>query len=112
MKKIVLLIAISFFTNLSFSQSQSEMNEEAHNAFTLADKKMNEAYKLILQNLSSKAEKDLLIISQKAWVVYQEAHCKSIANAYEGGSMQSMIYNGCMENITNERINQLNQYNE
>lgn len=103
---------MSFITTLSFSQTQSEMNEEAFNAYTLADKKMYETYKLILANLSTKDEKDLLIASQKAWIVYKEAHCKSIAKGYEGGSMQPLIYNSCMEGITNERINQLNQYNE
>lgn len=103
---------MSFMTTLSFSQTQYEMNEEAINAYTLADKKMYATYQLILENLSTKVEKDLLIASQKAWIVYKEAHCKSIAKGYEGGSMQPMIYNGCMESITNERINQLNQYNE
>jgi uncharacterized protein YecT (DUF1311 family) len=112
MKKIVLFIAMSFITTLSFSQSQAEMNEEAFNAYSLADKKMYESYKQILANFSTKVEKDLLIASQKAWIIYKEAHCKSIANGYEGGSMQPLIYNSCMESITNERIIQLNQYNE
>ena len=112
MKKTVLFIALSFITTLSFSQNQTEMNEEAFNAYSLVDKNMSATYQLILANFSTKNEKDLLIASQKAWIVYKEAHCKSIANGYEGGSMQPMIYNSCMESITNERIIQLNQYNE
>ena len=112
MKKIALLITMSFITSLSFSQTQFEMNEESFIAYKLADKKMSVTYQLILANFSTKVEKDLLIASQKAWIVYKEAHCKSIANGYEGGSMQPLIYNSCMESITNERIIQLNQYNE
>jgi uncharacterized protein YecT (DUF1311 family) len=111
-KQYVLLIVINLLATVGFSQSQAEMNDEALNSYKLADQEMTTIYKSTMANLGTQAEKNLLLAAQRAWITYKEAHCEAIAHQYEGGSMQPLIYYGCLENLTNERIIQLEQYEE
>jgi uncharacterized protein YecT (DUF1311 family) len=110
--KTNLLIVFIFLTSFSYCQTQGEMNQEACDAHELADKTMAKIYFRLMDSRSSETEKNLLLTDQRAWIKYKEAHCKSIAYQFEGGSMQTMISCSCLENLTNDRIRQLNEYDE
>ena len=110
------IILISLFFLLSsivcFCQTQMEMNQETCSSYKKADTQMTVAYKKVLKSLENAIQKQGLIKTQKAWIIYKEAHCKSIAALYEGGSIQPMIYCDCFETLTKERTKNLQFYLE
>jgi len=112
MKKLYILTTIlSLFSISCYCQSQAEMNETASKEYSKADAILNATYKLVLKKMKdSPHEKELLIEAQRAWLVYVKAHCKSVASAYEGGSMEGMIYSQCLTEMTKERTKKLNEY--
>ena len=108
--KYTLFFILLLIANYSLGQTQSEMNQQASESFLLADKKMTKVYQTLMARLSTQTEKDLLLTTQRAWIKYKEAHCKAIAYQYEGGSIQPLVLCGCLEDLTNERIENLNAY--
>ncbi len=93
-----------------FGQTQLEMNTQAFQDYEKADAKMTLLYKKVLKTFIEETPKKLFIEAQRAWIKYKEAHCKSVANDYEGGSMKPMIYSGCLMAITQQRTKQLQEY--
>ncbi|MCP9752327.1 lysozyme inhibitor LprI family protein [Ferruginibacter sp. HRS2-29] len=97
MKKIILIITLSFSGIVAFGQTQLEMNSEAFAAYQKADSEMIMVYKKVLKKLTDTKQKQALIQTQRNWIKYKEAHCKAIADLYEGGSMRGMIYSDCLK---------------
>lgn len=111
MKNTVFILSlIPYFA--TFGQTQAAMNEESKKAHNLADKEMTLVYKTLMSNLTTQSEKDLLLAAQRAWITYKEAHCKALAHQYEGGSMMPLIYYNCLEEMTRQRMEQLNAYGQ
>jgi len=108
--KYSLFFLLLMIGNYTLGQTQTEMNQEALDSYTLADKKMTKVYQTLMARLATQTEKDLLLTTQRAWIKYKEAHCKAIAYQYEGGSIQPLVLCGCLEDLTNERIEKLNAY--
>ena len=111
-KKIITIIVSLFITGFCFAQTQMEMNQQAYKDYLKADAEMAKVYKKVQNVLTSATEKKLLLEAQRAWIKFKEAHCKSAAESYDGGSMQPMIYSGCLQKISEERTKQLNEYLE
>ena len=88
------------------------MNQEAFAAYQKADSQMTIVYKKVMKKLTDPKQKQALIQAQRNWIKYKEAHCKAIADLYEGGSMRGMVYSNCLETLTNERKRNLETYFE
>jgi uncharacterized protein YecT (DUF1311 family) len=112
LKKIILIITLFFSGIIAFGQTQSEMNQEAFAAYQKADSEMTIVYKKVLKKLTDPKQKQDLIQAQRNWIKYKEAHCKAIADLYQGGSMQGMVHSYCLETLTNERKKNLETYFE
>jgi uncharacterized protein YecT (DUF1311 family) len=112
MKTIAIILLLAGFHNQSFSQSQMELNRNAAIEFEKSDAKLNSIYKKVMASLETQVQKNDLLAAQRAWIKYKESHCNAFANQYEGGSINSMIYSICLKEVTDERIVQLNRYNE
>lgn len=112
MQKILLGFIMLFFSQQIWAQTQQEMNNQAMNAHKKADADMTRTYKLVMNGLSSPTEKNLLLEAQRAWIKYKEAHCKAIANQYQGGSIYPLVLYSCLEDLTIERKKKLQQYLE
>lgn len=72
-----------------------------------ADKKLNLVYKDLLSHLSSIKQKTELTEAQRLWIRLHEKDCNLEVHLLEGiGSpiRQNIIYSGCIENKTLERI--------
>ena len=111
MKNLIILAFFMCFINaVSFGQTQIEMNLKANTNYKKADAKMAITYKKVQIETLSDIDKKLLLDAQRKWIIYKEAHCKSAAATYEGGSMKPLVYFNCLTEITNERIKQLNIY--
>lgn len=106
MKNIILFLVLLSFSNRTYSQTQMEMNQTAAQGYYKADAELNKVYKLLMSKLDEKG-KSLLIKAENDWIKYRESHCKFEASFYEGGSMQPMIYSGCLESVTMDRIKDL-----
>ena len=108
MKKVISCVLFNcFMTVLSFGQSQMEMNVQAYNDYKVADAKMSALYKKVLKTFTKATDKKLLLETQRAWIKYKETHCKLVATAYEGGSIQPLISATCLTSITEARIKEL-----
>jgi uncharacterized protein YecT (DUF1311 family) len=107
-KTCFLFIAFTFliFNSDLAAQTQTEMNQTAHADFEKADAELNKVYKQLIMVLN-KEEKQLLIQAQKDWIKFRDSHCGFEAEEFEGGSMQPLIYSGCLTERTNNRIEDL-----
>jgi len=101
--KYCIAFLILFLSNLSFAQTQLEMNQAADAKFKKADAELNKVYKQLMTMLD-KNEKQLLIIAEKDWLKFRDSHCKFETAQYDGGSIQPLIYSTCLEDLTQKRI--------
>jgi uncharacterized protein YecT (DUF1311 family) len=108
-KSFVLTISL-FITGFCFAQTQAEMNRQAFQDYLKTDAAMAKVYKKVRQVLTIPKQKTLLLESQRAWIKFKEAHCKSAAAMEEGGSIYPLTYSECLKELTEDRITQLNEY--
>lgn len=106
-KKIITLTIFLFVTRVCFGQTQLEMNEKAYDDYLNADALMTKMYRKAQKVLANSKQKKLLLDAQRAWLIFKESHCKTVAEAYDKGSMQPMVYSTCLQQITKERTKQL-----
>ena len=101
-------------------QNQAEMNACAAIEFETADAELNAVWREAVESArTADAELDReydqrptteerLREAQRAWIVFRDAHCT--VEGYDearGGSMESMVYDGCRARLTRERTAQL-----
>ena len=111
MNKKIITIALSLFiTSCCFAQTQMQMNQQANSDYLKADGEMAKVYKKVQKALTTQKEQKLLLDAQRAWIKFKEAHCKSAAQAYVGGSIQPLIYSSCLQQLTEERTKHLMEY--
>ena len=115
------LLLVAQQPDCSDPQNQVEMNHCAEIDFQRADAELNRIWP---QMLASAREGDadinrefddrptseqVLREAQRAWITYRDRHCSYEGYEARGGSMESLLYNGCRAQLTNERIQQLQQ---
>ena len=47
--------------------------------------------------------------AQSAWIAYRKLHCAAARQRFEGGSIMPAIWNSCMKQLTEHRIEELKQ---
>ncbi|MEZ4859275.1 MAG: lysozyme inhibitor LprI family protein [Flavobacteriaceae bacterium] len=102
MKKL-LLLPLLVINLTAFSQSQAEMNQEAHNDYQKADAELNEVYQTILKEYQ---EESLFIEKLKAvqriWITYRDAQL-AMKYPYENkGGEYGDGYPACVSNYLQE----------
>ncbi len=105
-KTSIFFLVFLFLHISSFSQTQAEMNLEAHENYKKADAELNKVYKELMK-LLDKNDVELLKKAQNNWIRYRDSHCTFESQPYEGGSIQSLIQNACLEAVTKTRIDEL-----
>lgn len=93
----------------SGASSQQDMNACRAATYHRTDAAMTAAYRKVLASAGPKT-RDALRTAQKAWLNYRRTTCGLEELGSEGGSMQPLIYFGCMEEITKERRSRLKTY--
>ena len=91
--------------SLDFQAQDAELNRvwaEAIAAARQADREINREFD------TRPTEEAMLRESQRAWLTFRDAHC-TVEGYREarGGSMETMVYEGCRARLTEERIAQL-----
>ncbi|MBW4451637.1 MAG: lysozyme inhibitor LprI family protein [Nostoc indistinguendum CM1-VF10] len=95
--------------NCNNPQTQTAINQCAKLSYQNADKKLNQVYQQLLPTLE-RSRKQKLIAAQLAWIKFRDTNCEFERSKYEGGSIASNIYSGCLENTTNLRTQELQEY--
>jgi uncharacterized protein YecT (DUF1311 family) len=87
-------------------QTQAEMNICADKRFKAADAELNRAYNQLARKLEAEARAKLKA-AEVSWLKYRDDNCDYEASAFEGGSMQPLIYSSSMERMTKARTAEL-----
>lgn len=106
------------------ANTQTEMNECSAEEYVKADAHLNLVYTnliRLLQKDSGHAQQqsggeqrrpetpavDKLKAVQRQWIRYRDLHCSAVRAQYEGGTSSPMMWNSCMTDTTNHRIEEL-----
>ncbi|MCT7573563.1 lysozyme inhibitor LprI family protein [Aliarcobacter butzleri] len=113
MKKIVLtLISTALITTYSYSLDcinaidTYSLKECANIDYEKADKKLNETYKKVMSTLDDEG-KELLKISQRAWIVFRDSNARFQSDSMRGGTGQGLIHISTMTDMTIQREKEL-----
>lgn len=85
---------------------QATFNTCAAQEYSAADKRLNQVYNDYRQRLDAR-QKDRLKDAQQAWLHYRDLHCKFAASSVEGGSAYTMVFDGCLAEVTDARVKEL-----
>lgn len=88
------------------AMTQAQMNRCAHEDYIKADHALNSVYG-VLMNTLEEPRKAKLKASERAWIAFRDAQCEFEASAFEGGTMQPMVFSACMADVTRARAKQL-----
>ncbi len=92
--------------------TQLEMNHCAHKSFKAADAELNQVYRQLRSKYKDTPQDRQLVDAQLAWLKFRDTDCKFSADRFKGGSIAPLIYSGCQEELTKERIRSLKNYLE
>lgn len=95
-------------TDCSDADNQIEMNDCAAKAYQIADQQLNMAYKQAQKHFD-KGGQEKLKEAQKQWISYRDAQCAVEAYDSEGGSIQPVIINNCLERLTVQQAENVRQ---
>ena len=90
----------------SAARTQLELNLCAAAAAARADSTLERTYTAQLARVDS-ARRPAFAEAQAAWQRYRTAYCRYRASAYEGGSMQPMVFGLCLADEAMARERQL-----
>ena len=111
---IFFLLGCFLITNISYGQSQAELNQQAYANYLKKDKELNLVYNKILKEYQS----DSLFIknfknAQRIWIQLRDAEMKAkFPTREEGyyGSIYSYCWNSYLTELTEERIKKINEW--
>jgi uncharacterized protein YecT (DUF1311 family) len=90
--------------------TQMAMNVCADRSAKQSDRQLNIAYKKV-QRQYRQDSRDLrltkLTDAQLAWIKYRDTTCDWKASKYSGGSIAPMIYSNCLDQLTQQRTQEL-----
>lgn len=113
MKKITIVILSIFLTSVTFSQTQSSMNEKAKEKYEKEDAELNKVYKKILHEYATDTKfiKNLRE-TQKIWIKFRDAQTNMRYPLEIDGSARPMCRYNYLNELTSDRIKQLNLWIE
>jgi uncharacterized protein YecT (DUF1311 family) len=115
---LLLLAAQPRDVNCDEAVTQADMNECAAREFIAADVDLNAAWGEFLQYAREidaepppgddrPGAEARMRRAQRAWVTFRDEHCAVAGYEARGGSMESMVYDGCRAELTRARTRQL-----
>lgn len=75
--------------------------------FEKADVELNNVWKKLKASIDDQ-DATALLKSQRAWIAYRDAQCELAGFAARGGSLQPMLVQMCLADLTLARIKELN----
>lgn len=86
--------------------TQAEMNACADKDYKRADAELNQVYQS-LRSQQPKSGKQALESAEAAWISFRDLDCAFAGSQFEGGSVEPMVYSGCMSDRTKTRVKEL-----
>ncbi|WP_008316411.1 lysozyme inhibitor LprI family protein [Leptolyngbya sp. PCC 6406] len=83
-------------------QTQVDMNRCAAAEYAQADAKLNQVYQAVKSPLSA-AKAEQLVSAELAWITFRDTNCDFVQAQFAGGSIQPLVYSGCMTTTTRDR---------
>lgn len=110
-KKFLYALILVLIANLSFGQTQQEMNQNEYRTYKKSENEINSVYQKILKEYSSDSEflKNLKT-AQRLWIQFRDAEVKAkYPDRTHGyyGTVHPMCLSIYMTQLTNERIKTL-----
>jgi uncharacterized protein YecT (DUF1311 family) len=87
-------------------QTQSAMNQCAGLDYRRADEELNRIYRQLSRNLTNPRREQLTAV-QLSWLQFRDDHCEFVSSRYAGGSIQPLILQDCLAQVTRSRTEQL-----
>lgn len=97
--------------------TQHQMNVCAYEAFQVADKNLNEQWKIThsyMKDLDKNRDEDgrigyaeALLDAQRKWIAFRDSHCLTESYRFRGGSAEPLLRYSCLENETKRRTQAL-----
>jgi len=119
MKRLAILFSVLLIADVSLAQSTVDMRREAKEDLRKSEENLNKVYQQLLAKFDEKIEdKDLrtrlkseLKQSEVAWLTYRplEARLRNDINTPDG-TMSDLSYLTVLQEVTDERTNQLKKY--
>lgn len=110
---ILLLLFVSFVNaqevTCRYDGSQLEMNVCAVRDFRTADIALNLRYREVMSLLTPRQQR-VLRQQQRTWLRNRDRYCMAQARDSEGGSIWTIEFFGCLEDITEQRTQELSRY--
>ncbi|MDC0831824.1 lysozyme inhibitor LprI family protein [Geitlerinema sp. CS-897] len=95
----------------SSPQTTIEINECAARDYHNADDRLNRTYDELMAALND-SNREKLIDAQLTWLKFRDANCQWEAFRYDGGTLQTSIRLNCLERLTQQRIQDLENYRD
>jgi len=101
------------------AEFQAEMNRCAYLDFEAADRELNQLWPQVIAsaraadaeidrtNDQAPTSEQALRNAQRAWITFRDEHCTYEGHEARGGSMETMLYEGCRATLTRQRVAQL-----
>ena len=89
-------------------ETQQAMNQCAADNYKISDELLNQVYQQIRRGLNEGA-KQQLTDAEERWITFRDTECAFESQYFEGGSIATMIQASCMEQITDNRIAELQE---
>lgn len=103
------LLSFPVFAGCKNPMTQAEMNRCAALDLSTADGALNAAYKSLMRQLDKNQQAEVKAI-QLSWIKFKDQNCRFEASSAEGGSMQPMLRDACLTQLTEERTNVLKNW--
>lgn len=82
------------------------MNRCAQAEYAQVDAELNQQYQAVKSSLSAE-QQERLVTAGRAWITFRDANCEFVQMQFAGGSIQPMVYLGCLTQLTQDRIDEL-----
>lgn len=131
MKRILCVLLLAVQVSPAFAQedkvdcknpiTQPDMNVCAANDAADADAEMNKVWKTA-RSTAAKKDKELkevesepgaekaLLAAQRGWIAYRDGNCDLAQFEARGGSMEPMLYELCVADMTKARTKELKEF--
>ncbi|MGI0486157.1 lysozyme inhibitor LprI family protein [Pantanalinema rosaneae CENA516] len=96
--------------NCQNPQTQVEMNYCAAEQAKASDRKLNQVYQRVRASYKGTAMEEQLVDAQLAWIKFRDTNCQFARNRFQGGSMAPLVYSTCVDRMTQDRTQELEQF--
>lgn len=93
------------------AEDQATMTRCAAQGYQTSDTELNRLFHEIRQRLGDDSDtRQLLRGTEHAWIAFRDAECGFAASGVDGGSAYAMVYDMCLDGLTQRRIDEFRQY--